>query len=94
MSDSKDKRMIIGQKNKVYLNSEIFEAGYSFETVGIYCMLAAYNGKISPDNLMKMCGYNNPDDNIAICKYALWTLFKDGFIELNILINEGAQNDQ
>lgn len=76
-----------------FVDPEAFNAGYSLETIGVYAILAAHNGKLKADELIKIYGYKG-DVSGQIeeeCKNALWLLYKGGFVELNTLTDEGVK---
>lgn len=66
----------------------IFKMNYSAETRGVYEILVFHDGQISPEKLVEIVSHLTTDDVNEVCRCALWALYRDGFIELNILIHE------
>lgn len=73
-----------------YINKEVFKMGYSIETASIYGMLAAYNGKVKANQLLKMYDphYESDPEVEEQFMHSLWALYRDGFIELSTLTDE------
>lgn len=73
---------------EIKFNPKIFGMDYSAETRVIYEILVFHEGKISPKNLVEMVSNLTTDNIEEVCRYALWALYRDGFIDLNILTHE------
>ena len=97
--DIKEKREKIEDVCRInscgFVNPEVFEQGYSPQTLGVYGILASHNnGKLSGKELLMMYAPEEPESLEASedCMYALWELYKDGFIELNTLLNKDVED--
>lgn len=76
-----------------FINPEIFQKGYSLETIGIYAILSSYNGRIPANELLHIYDPNHPDDPEVeeLCRLSVWALYRDGFIELNTLTDNAVE---
>lgn len=72
-----------------FCDPEVFTRKYSAGTVGVYAMLASHNGKLSAAELLEM--YGDEEEPEKDCMFALWELYKGGFIELTTLTDKGVQ---
>lgn len=97
--DIKEKREKIEDVCRInscgFVNPEVFEQGYSPQTLGVYGILASHNnGKLSGRELLMMYAPEEPEsqDVLEACMCALWILYEDGFIELNTLLDKDVES--
>lgn len=80
------------------VNPEVFKKGYQVETPYVYGMLASHcNGKLAADELLsdfnnERSGKDNEEMAEKILANAIWTLYRDGFIEICTLTDKSVAN--